>query len=342
MNFAFSVYTFLMMEQRMILMKCKIGTMGALALVLLLGACSGEVNYDWPEGDNQLFVSHIKEPVLTVISEGQVQVELELPFIASDMVMAEGQLVLASKEEDELYGLDLDTQKLESLGKAGEGITKLLYAGGKLYAAYADSDQIAQVSLEPFAIENIAETGGHPHSMAFDGTMLYVTNVYGHTVQAIDTATMAVEKSFDIVGRPNGVALDEGGLIVGGHGPYGKLNDSVYRYSFAEGKTVQKAETGLMPIEIIAEKDSLFILNHGSHDVVKLDAATLEPEGKVTVGDNPYYGVVSGGKLYVSSMDADVISEVDIESFTVTKEIPTAAGPHAMVLEEGNDENPSH
>ncbi|MBT2569802.1 YncE family protein [Planococcus sp. ISL-110] len=323
-------------------MKHKIGAMGALALALLLGACSGEVSYDWPEGDNQLFVSHIKEPVLTVIGEGQAQVELELPFIASDMVMAEGKLVLASKEEDELYALDLETQKLKSLGEVGEGITKLLYDGGKLYAAYADSNQIAQVSLAPFAIENIAETDGHPHSMAFDGTMLYVTNVYGHTVQAIDTATMAVEESFDIVDRPNGVALYEGGLVVGGHGPYGKLNDSVYRYSFAEGKTVQKAETGLMPIEIIAAGESLFVLNHGSHDVVKLDAVTLELEGKVAVGDNPYYGVASGGKLYVSSMDADVVSEIDIESFTVTKKIPTAAGPHAMVLEGENNENPGH
>ena len=342
MNFAFSVYTFHMMEQRVILMKCKIGAIGALALVLLLGACSGEMNYDWPKGDNQLFVSHIKEPVLTVIGDGQTQAELELPFVASDMVMAEGKLVLASREEDELYVLDLDTQKLESLGKAGAGITKLLYDGGKLYAAYADSDQIAQLSLEPFAIENIAETGGHPHSMAFDGTMLYVTNVYGHTVQAIDTATMAVKESFDIVDRPNGVALYEDGLFVGGHGPYGKLNDSIYRYSFDEEKTVQQVETGLMPIEIIAAGDQLFVLNHGSHDVVKLDAATLELKGEVTVGDNPYYGVTSGGKLYVSSMDADIISEIDIESFTVTKEIPTAAGPHAMVLEEENDENPGH
>ena len=323
-------------------MKRKIGAIAALALALLLGACSGEVGYDWPEGEDQLFVSHIKEPVLTVIGDGQVQRELDLPFIASDMVMAEGQLVLAGREKDELYALDLETQKLAALGKAGKGITKLVYAGGKLYAAYADSDRIAQITLEPFAIENTVETDGHPHSMAVDGTMLYVTNVYGHTVQAIDTATMAVEESFDIVGRPNGVALAEGGLFVGGHGDYGKLNDSVYRYSFDEGKTVQKAETGLMPIEIITDGASLFVLNHGSHDVVKLDAATLEQQGKVSVGDNPYYGVASGGKLYVSSMDADVISEIDIESFTVTREIPTAAGPHAMVLEEGNDENPGN
>ncbi|HSP21566.1 MAG TPA: hypothetical protein VLQ20_04465, partial [Planococcus sp. (in: firmicutes)] len=99
---------------------------------------------------------------------------------------------------------------------------------------------------------------------------------------------------------------------------------------------------GLMPIEIIRDGSSLFVLNHGSHDVVKLDAETLEQQGKVSVGDNPYYGVVSGGKLYVSSMDADVISEIDIESFTVTKEIPTAAGPHAMVLEEEKYENPGN
>lgn len=323
-------------------MKRKIGAIGALALALLLGACSEEVSYDWPDGDNQLFVSHIKKPVLTVIGDGQVQKELELPFIASDMVMADGELVLASKEEDELYALDLDTQKLESLGSAGEGITKLVYGGGKLYAAYADSDKIAQITLEPFAIELTAKTGGHPHSMAVDGTKLYVTNVYGQNVQAIDTATMKADETFDIVGRPNGVALVEGGLLVGGHGPYGELNDSVYHYSFDEGKTVQKVETGLMPIEIIGDGDSFFVLNHGSHDVVKLDAATLEPQGKVAVGDNPYYGVASGDKLYVSSMDADVISEIDIESFTVAKEIPTAAGPHAMVLEGENDENPGH
>lgn len=320
-------------------MKHKIGAIGTLALALLLGACYGEVSYDWPEGDNQLFVSHIKAPLLTVIADGEVQKELDLPFIASDMVMADGQLVLASKEEEELYALDLDTQKLASIGKVGEGVTKLVYGGDKLYAAYADSNRIAQIALDPFAIENTAETDGHPHSMAVDESMLYVTNVYGHSVQAINTATMTAEESFDIVGRPNGIALSEGGLIVGGHGDYGNLNESVYRYSFEENNTVQMAETGLMPIEIIANGESLFILNHGSHDVVKLDASTLEPQGKVGVGDNPYYGVASAGKLYVSSMDADVISEIDIESFTVIQEIPTAAGPHAMVLEEGDNEH---
>lgn len=323
-------------------MKRKIGAFGAVVLALLLGACSGEVSYDWPEGGNQLFVSHIKEPMLTVIGSGAVQKELELPFIASDMVMAEGKLVLASKEEDRLYALDLETQKLEPLGETGEGITKLVYGGGNLYAAYADTNKIAQITLEPFAIKNTAETGGHPHSMAVDGAKLYVTNVYGQTVQAIDAATMAVEETFEIVDRPNGVALADGGLIVGGHGPYGKLNDSVYRYSLEEEKTIQKVKTGLMPIEIIRDGGSLFVLNHGSHDVVKLDAATLELQGKVSVGDNPYYAVASGGKLFVSSMDADMISEIDIDSFTVTKEIPTAAGPHAMVLEGDTDENSGH
>lgn len=323
----------------MIGMKHKIGALGAAALMLLLGACSGE-SYDWPEGENQLFVSHIKEPVLTVIGNGEVQAELELPFIASDMVMADGRLVLASKEEDELYALDLETQKLKPLGKAGEGITKLAYAGGKLYAAYADANRISRIALAPFAVEETAETGSHPHSMAVDGTTLYVTNVYGHTVQAIDTETMAVEESHDIIGRPNGIAVIDGGIVVGGHGPYGTLNDSVYRYSLDEEKTVQTVKTGLMPVEIIAGGGDLFVLNHGSHDVVKLDGQTLEPEGKVAVGDNPYYAVLSGGKLYVSSMDADVVTEIDAESFTVTKEIPTASGPHAMVLEGEDDENP--
>lgn len=323
-------------------MKRKIGLMGAAALALLLGACSGEVSYSWPEADNQLFVTHIKKPVLTVISSGAEQTELELPFIASDMVMAEGKLVLASKEEDRLYALDLETQKLEPLGETGEGITKLLYGGGNLYAAYADTNKIAQIALEPFTIKNTAETGQHPHSMAMDGSKLYVTNVYGQTVQAIETATMDVEATLQIVDRPNGIALEDGSLIVGGHGPYGQLNDSVYRYSLKEEKTVQKVETGLMPIEIIKDGGSLFVLNHGSHDVVKLDAATLELQGKVSVGDNPYYAVASGGNLYVSSMDADAVSEIDIESFTVTREIPTAAGPHAMVLEGDTDENTGH
>lgn len=321
-------------------MKRKIGLMGAAALALLLGACSGEVSYEWPEGGNQLFVSHIKEPVLTVISSGAEQTELELPFVASDMAMADGKLVLASKEEDKLYALDLETQQLAPLGETGEGITKLLYGGGKLYAAYADANKIAQVTLAPFAIEQTVETGEHPHSMAMDGTKLYVTNVYGHSVQAVDTATMEVDETVEIIDRPNGIALADGGLLVGGHGPYGKLNDSVYRYSFKEGATIQKTATGLMPIEIIRHEGSFFVLNHGSHDVVKLDAATLELQGRVSVGDNPYYGVASGNKLYVSGMDADVISEIDIDSFTVAQEIPTAAGPHAMVLEGENDENP--
>ena len=308
----------------------------------MLGACSEKVSYDWPEGDRQLFVSHIKEPIVSVIDENQVQAELELPFVVSDMLIAGDQLLLSSQTEDNLYALNLKTQNLAPLGKVKEGITKLAYDGEHLYAALADSNEIVQMKLDPFTIEKTVKTDAHPHSMTFAGTMLYVTNVYGHTVQAIDTTDMTVKERFRILDRPNGIAWINGGLVVGGHGAYGKLNESVYHFSLDEKKTDQTVETGLMPIEVIQSGSNLLVLNHGSGDVVKLDAATLETTGKVTVGANPYYGIVSNGNLYVSSMDADIVSEIDIKSFTVTNEFPTTSGPHALALEEEDDESSSH
>lgn len=334
MDFTISVYTFIS-DRKRVMRKMKAWIFGLLLVVLIAG-CSEKELYVFPDdGGKLIFVAHLKEPLLTVIDadSGDILGELELPFVASDLALVDGRLILASVEEEQLYAFDFETQALDAIGEVGAGISKLLAVDGDLYAAHATEDRISKLSVEPFAVEATAETDEHPQSLAYGDGTLFAANVYGHSVQALDPETLDITASYRIIDRPNGLAYAGGNLLVGGHGPSGELNRELVNYSLADGKVAERIEVGLMPIEVLAGEDSFYVLNHGSHEVVEL-SEDLTEKGRMPVADNPYYGTLHGGRLYVSSLDGDTVTVIDTGRFEKLSEIPVASGPHAMAIRE--------
>lgn len=307
-----------------------------LLLVFLLTGCSEKELYVFPDDGGELvFVAHLKEPLLTVIDADSEDIigELELPFVASDLVLVDGRLILSSVEEEQLYAFDFGTQALDAIGEVGTGVSKLMAVDGSLYAAHATQDRVSKVSVEPFAVEATAETDEHPQSLAYGGGEVFIANVYGHSVQALDPETLEITASHRIIDRPNGLAYMDGNLLVGGHGPSGELNRELVNYSLVDGEVTERIEVGLMPIEVLAGEGSFYVLNHGSHEVVEL-GEDLAEQGRLSVADNPYYGTLHAGRLYVSSLDGDTVTVIDTERFEKLSEIPVSSGPHAMVIRE--------
>lgn len=307
-----------------------------LFLVALLAGCTEKELYVFPDDGGELIVvAHLKQPLLTVIDADTEDIigELELPFIASDLAMVNGLLILSSVEEKQLYAFDFERQTLEAIGEVGMGISKLLEVDGELYAAHATEDRVSRISLKPFAVEAIVETDEHPQSLAYGDGQIFVANVYGHSVQALDPKTLDITESHHIIDRPNGLAYAGGQLLIGGHGPNGELNREVVRYSLADEKIMERIEVGLMPIEVLSGDDAFYVLNHGSHEVVALDE-DLEEQGRLSVADNPYYGALSDSRLYISSLDGDIITVIDKDNFEKLSEIPVSSGPHALIVRE--------
>ncbi|MGM0898179.1 MAG: YncE family protein [Bacillota bacterium] len=307
-----------------------------LVLIIILAGCTDKELYVFPDDGGELvFVAHLKEPLLTVIDAESEDIvgELELPFIASDVALVDGRLILSSVEEEQLYAFDFDTQALDAIGQAGTGISKLLEVDGALYAAHATEDRVSKISVEPFEVEATAATDAHPQSLTAGDGKIYAANVYGHSVQAMDEETLQIIESYDIIDRPNGLAFADGHLLVGGHGPSGALNRELVNYSLGQKEITERIDVGLMPIEVIADEDKFYVLNHGSHEVVVL-AEDLSEQGRLSVADNPYYGAVQDNRLYVSSLDGDTVTVIDTDSFEKLSEITVSSGPHAMAIRE--------
>ncbi|MBT2583895.1 hypothetical protein [Planococcus sp. ISL-109] len=307
-----------------------------LLLVFIVSGCADKELYVFPDdGGELLFVAHLKEPLLTVIDAETEDIvgEIELPFVASDLAIVDGRLLLSSVEEEQLYAFDFDTQALEGIGEVGLGVSKLLEANETLYAAHATQDRVSKISVEPFEVEAYAATDAHPQSLTIGDGIVFVANVYGHSVQELDAKTLEVTATYSIIDRPNGIAYTDGHLLVGGHGPSGALNRELVDYSLETQEITERIDIGLMPIEILADGDSFFVLNHGSHEVVAL-GGDLAERGRLPVADNPYYGAIRENRLYVSSLDGDMVTVIDTESFEKLSEIPVSSGPHAIAIRE--------
>lgn len=305
-----------------------------LLLVFILAGCAEQELYLFPDdGGELLFVAHLKEPLLTAIDADSEDIvgELELPFVASDMALVDGRLILSTVEKEQLYALDFDTQALGAIGEVGTGVSKLLEVDGTLYAAHATEDRVSKISVDPFEVEATAATDAHPQSLTFGDGKVYAANFYGHSVQAMDQETLEITESYDIIDRPYGIAFADSHLLVVGERPTGASNRELVNYSLEQKEITGRVEVGLMPIEVLADVDKFYVLNHGSHEVVALGEDFTE-QGRLSVAANPYYAAIHESRLYVSSLDGDVVTVIDKETFEVMSEIPVSPGPYAMVV----------
>ncbi|WP_096190105.1 YncE family protein [Evansella halocellulosilytica] len=319
----------------------------SLLFILLIG-CQTVETIEWAGGENDLLlVSHLKEPVLSVIDiDNQEKIdELILPFQASYMlhVKKHDHLLFTSEEESELFALDMNDHSLKDVSHIGQGFSSMVLDKNEefVYIANSYKNEVVKVNSTTFNIEGKVLTGEHPYSMDIDHTedQLFIVCVYSHTVQIVDTETMDTIDVLEVPERPNGIFLTENGFLLGGHGPVGDLNDRTFFYD-RSGTLINKNKTGMMPIEFIEHPltSDVITLSHGSHTVHSINSQTLNVESSVGVEFNPYYGISSEEKIYISTLDGHNVSIIDPETFNVEETIDVAPGPHVLVHLEGKGE----
>ncbi|WP_177174431.1 YncE family protein [Salipaludibacillus aurantiacus] len=320
-----------------------------LTLVIFLimnSGCTGEGHkLNLPDTkDNLLLVSHLKNPLLTVIdlNEQEIIRELELPFIVSDMVkINENEIIISSQQTDSLYSLRLDDHILEPFVETGKGINELIFIEktGTVYAANSLKNELVKVSIQDDIIVNKKNTEEHPSSLTYnpDRDEIYLANVYDHSIQRFDGDSLELIDTLTIVDRPNGLLYYDQHLIAGGHGATEELNRDVFIFSLSEKETVHQLTTGLMPIDFVKTDDSerLYAISHGSHEVYEIDPETFSVLRKIEVGFNPYSSLYHSGTLFISTLDGHTVTLIETEDFQIYKEIAVAPGPHTMILLEG-------
>jgi YVTN family beta-propeller protein len=93
----------------------------------------------------------------------------------------------------------------------------------------------------------------------------------------------------------------------------------------------------LMTASALAQGNhQLYVVNKAADSISIVDAASLEVEHTISVGNNPHEVAVSpdGSKLYVANAGGNSISVIDLQTFSETKKIttPDFAFPHGIVF----------
>ncbi|AOM81998.1 YncE family protein [Salisediminibacterium beveridgei] len=303
-----------------------------------------------PENDSVL-IAHIKEPLLTLVDleTNEIQKEIELPFVISDMVYLEhlDTFVIAGQDQTDLFYYDKNIGSFESLVSLEEGINHLyyipetmeLYASNSLYNTlyrilYCDDDtgniQVEQV-----------DTGEHPGSLTYsrDLDQLFLANVYDHQIEVFDRQSLQQLDAFHVLDRPNGLLVVDNQLFIGGHGTGGDLNREVHIASLPDQEEQKQIETGLMPVffEYNPSKNHVLVMNHGSHTISQIDLNRMQITAEQDVSFNPYFSSQYQDDYLITTLDGHELIRVDKNTLDLNHSIPVRPGPHSMIILEGTN-----
>ncbi|MCP3033344.1 YncE family protein [Halobacillus sp. A1] len=318
-----------------------------LMILFLLTSCQEETVQIPENTENTMVVSHLKDNKLSFINEETHEVihSLELDFTVADMVrINDSHISFTTKEEDDLYLLNLQTGKMKEWASVGSGVNDLLYNPEveQLYLSDSKNNQIQVFDTDKEKIIEKVSVGKFPLSITADqkNEHLYVVNQQSSTVSVIDLNNFRVDEEFLVPHHPEGILVNDSKLYLGGHGPvHGELNRHIYVLDAQSGEQLEQIEVGLMPVKLFSPEVSpdLYVVSHGSHEVYKVSLENDSTVEKLKVGANPYEVTGDKEKLYVSNIDGDSISVIDPESFQVTSEIPVKGGPVSIVRGGGKE-----
>ncbi|KPB03254.1 YncE family protein [Bacillus sp. CHD6a] len=307
-------------------------------MILMLSGCTS-TDIALPKIKNEdsvLYISHLKENAITALdlSTGSEE-KVNLPIRFSSIVEIKSGIYVASvKEEESLYEINTNEDKISPYMDIDEGILELTYDqdNGLLYTSNGKTDHIQVINAEKKKIINEVSVGEYPSKMVHHGKRLFVLAAGSGEVYVMDTSTNKITNSFPVNERPEGLHFDGRYIWTGGHGATGEMNENVFAYDPETGKEVKAVTTGLMPIQIaqVNENSSIYVLSHGDHSLTKFNADTYEVEKKIPVGDNPSYMIADGIHLYVSSLDGDEILVLDQNSLDVVNKYAITNGPYLL------------
>lgn len=326
------------------------------SLIIILGlislSCEQKTEsisgFSAPENDSVL-ISHIKEPLLTLIDleTNDIQMEIELPFIVSDMVYLEhlDTIVIASQDQTDLMYLNKESSSFESLISLEQGINQLFYIPEtmELYASNSLHNELYRIlycddGTTEIQIDQV-KTGNHPSAIAYSPLLdrLYLSNVYDHQIEVFDRFSLKKLEQFYVIDRPNGLKIVDDLLFVGGHGTAGELNRSVHAVSLSESRPVEVIETGLMPVFFEHDQDNQRVLtiNHGSHKVSLIDLDSMNVINEQKVSFNPYFSIQYQDEYMITTLDGHELVRLDKETLDIKQTVPLQPGPHSMIILEG-------
>lgn len=303
-----------------------------------------------PENDSVL-IAHIKEPLLTLVDleTNDIQKEIELPFIISDMVYIEhlDTFVIAGQDQSDLQYFNHETDSFDSLVSLEEGINHLYYIPEtmELYASNSLYNTLYRILYCDDGTENIQveviETGEHPGSITYspDLDRLFLSNVYDHRIEVYDRQNLQQLDAFHVLDRPNGLLLVDDRLFIGGHGTGGDLNRAVHIVSIDNNEEQKQIETGLMPVffEHDSENDNVLVLNHGSHTISLIDLNNFQVTQDQEVSFNPYYSIQYQDDYLITTLDGHELVRLDKNTLSIKHSIPVQPGPHSMIILEGTN-----
>jgi len=325
-------------------MKNPLLIMAIIIVVMLTGCTSSDISLPKIENDESvMYISHLKENAITALdlSTGSEE-KVSLPFRFSSIVQMKPGIFLASvKEEENLYEINLDENKISPYMELESGILELKYdsENGFLYTANGKNNTVQVIDIENKEVLNEVSAGEYPSKMLHHEERLFVLASKSGEVYVMDTSTNNITNSFSVNERPEGLHFDGKNIWTGGHGGTGEMNEKVFAYDPETGQEVNTVTTGLMPIQIsqVSDQSSIYVLSHGDHSLTKFNADTFELEKKINVGDNPSFMIADGSNIYVSSLDGDEVIVLDKSSLDVVDKYAIENGPY--LLFKGGDEN---
>lgn len=177
------------------------------------------------------------------------------------------------------------------------------------------------------------------------GIMILNEGVWGGNDASIvlyDPETKAVGS--DIYNAQNGKGLGDVGqdMIAYNNRVYVTVSNSMRLVKLdrqgKELKCIDFPADDNQPRYMVAEDGFIYVSLYGGK-VAKIDTATLDIQGYVTVGANPEQMVEENGKLYVTNSGwgaGTTVSVINLSNFTKEKDITVGANPNLIV--EANDD----
>ncbi len=308
-------------------------------IVLLMSGCQ-EKSFRAPQTElPYLIISHVKEPTFTFIdmAKRKVLFSEDSRYPITDMVkIDEGQFVATSRGEASLLLFDVNRGKIEPFLKLNEGLNALGYHPEKkqLYVTDVNNDKVHIIDAEKRKKVASFKVGAFPSEVEIVDQTVFVLNSDSHEVTVIKDGKKT--GSFPVLERPSGMYFDGKLLWVGGHGPYGQLNNRVISYDPKTFEQVEEIELGLMPVAFYGERHSpyFYVLCHGNHALYKVDKNQLSVTAQVEVGQNPNFVTGNERALFVTNFDGHSLSIIDKQSFTKLDELSVPSGPYVAVVEE--------
>ncbi|ERI09340.1 YncE family protein [Aneurinibacillus aneurinilyticus] len=298
-----------------------------------------------PDGASILAVLNAREQTVSFLNaeNGKSIATWKPDFMFSRMLLMNSHTVLLyGKNAEDVHMLDMRTGKQTGVWKTGKGIVNatLSISSDKIYFADKLRGTVRIYTTAGQQRDEI-KVGPSPFTMLEDKThdTLYVMDLQDARMREVDLATSRVVRTFRLNESPMGglLAADRGELWIGGHGRGDFPEEEVSVFSSKTGQKLRNVHAPFMPVEFVRyNKDTLFVLSHGSNTLRRIAMDTGQSTGELALGANPF-GMVSNGRLlYITSYESNQIYMVDPETMRTLKTLRAGDGPIQMFVREGD------